>query len=70
MQIDECSVTSVINGVNYCIVLIHEKSFLDELNHLPPEKVAILLTSTACLWYVAGVMKEALGILKYDGDIT
>ena len=68
MQVDDCSVTSVINGVNYCIVLIQQKSFLDELNALKPDQVAVLLTATAIVWYVAGVFRSAISILGSDED--
>ncbi|MCL5768536.1 hypothetical protein [Acinetobacter sp. ANC5681] len=66
MQIDDCSVTTVIDGVNYCIVLLNQNSWADQLNNLPPEKVAALLSATALIWYVAGAIRTHLRLLGSD----
>lgn len=66
MQIDDCSVTTVIQGINYCIVVLHQQSWMDELNNLEPAKVAALLSATALIWYVASGIRTTLNLLNYD----
>ncbi|SSQ15477.1 Uncharacterised protein [Acinetobacter baumannii] len=63
MVIDDCSVTTVIDGINYCIVVLHQQSWMDELNNLPPEKVAALISATALIWYVASAIRTNLKLL-------
>lgn len=70
MQIDDCSATTIINGVNYCILVIHQQSWMDELNSLPPEKVMALITSTALIWYVASAIRTQLDLLAHDEKET
>jgi hypothetical protein len=53
MQIEDCTATTVINGVNYCILVIHQTSWMDELNSIEPLKVIALLTTTILIWYTA-----------------
>ena len=66
MQVDDYSVTSVINGINYCIVVLHQESWTDQLNSLPPEKVFALISATALIWYVASAIRTHLDLLAYD----
>lgn len=70
MQIDDCTATTIINGVNYCILVIHQQSWMDELNSLPPEKVMALITSTALIWYVASAIRTHLDLLAHDEKET
>ncbi|HCD60782.1 hypothetical protein ACWPO0_11635 [Acinetobacter nosocomialis] len=63
MVVDDCSVTTVIDGINYCIVVLHQQSWMDELNNLPPEKVAALISATALIWYVASAIRTNLKLL-------
>ncbi|WP_404231390.1 hypothetical protein [Acinetobacter venetianus] len=58
--------TTVIDGINYCIVVLHQQSWMDELNSLPPEKVMALITSTALIWYVASAVRIQLQVLAHD----
>ena len=63
MQIDDCTATTVINGVNYCILVIHQTSWMDELNSLPVEKVIALLSTTILIWYVAWGTRPIIHVL-------
>lgn len=66
MVVDDCSVTTVIEGVNYCIVVLHQQSWLDEINNLSPTQAAGLLTATTLIWYVAWGIRTTLNILGYS----
>ncbi|WP_155251713.1 hypothetical protein [Acinetobacter nosocomialis] len=68
MQIDDCTATTVINGVNYCVLVIHQQSWLDELNNLTVVQVGLLLSSTALIWYVAWGIRAALDLLGHDHE--
>lgn len=65
MQIDDCSVVTVLEGANYCIVVLHQQSWLDELNSLSPLHAAALLSSTALIWYVAWGIRTTLNLLGH-----
>ena len=65
MVIDDCSVTTVISGVNYCIVVVHQQSWLDELNSLSAVQAVALLSSTALIWYVAWGIRTTLNLLGH-----
>lgn len=69
MQIDDCTVTTVIQGINYCVVIVQSESWLDELNKLTPLQVGALLSATALIWFVASGIRQQLDILAHDGDI-
>ncbi len=66
MVIDDCSMSTVIQGVNYCVVVLHQQSWLDELNNLEPAKVGALLTATALVWYVASGIRTTLNLLGHS----
>ena len=66
MVIDDCSVTTVIQGINYCVVVIHQTSWLDQLNSLEPLHVSALLTATALTWYVASGIRTSLNLLGHS----
>lgn len=66
MQIDDCSATTVINGVNYCILVIHQESWLDQLNNLSFAQVSALLSSTVLIWYVASLIRIHLNLLGHS----
>jgi len=66
MVIDDCSMTTVIQGVSYCVVVLHQQSWLDELNNLEPAKVGALLTATALVWYVASGIRTTLNLLGHS----
>lgn len=68
MVIDDCSMTTVIQGVNYCVVVLHQQSWLDELNNLEPVKVGALLTATALVWYVASGIRTTLNLLGHTSN--
>jgi len=65
MVIDDCSMTTVIQGISYCVVVLHQQSWLDELNNLEPLKVGALLSSTALTWYVASAIRTQINLLGY-----
>ena len=66
MEVDQCSATTIIEGVHYCLVLIRTESWLDELNNLPPLQVGALLTATALTWYVASGIRTALNLIGHS----
>jgi hypothetical protein len=69
MEIDDCTSTTVINGANYCILLIHQTSWMDELNSLSISQVSGLLGFTALIWYVAWAIRAHINLLgHYEGD--
>ncbi|EHU1539775.1 hypothetical protein ACX0AN_003726 [Acinetobacter baumannii] len=63
MQVADCSVVTQIEGVNYCIVVLHQTSWMDELNNLPPEQVIALLSATILIWYLASGLRTTLYVL-------
>ncbi|WP_288378176.1 hypothetical protein [uncultured Acinetobacter sp.] len=63
MEIEDCSVTTVIQGVNYCIVVLHQQSWMDELNNLPKTQVIALLSATILIWWLASGMRTILHTL-------
>lgn len=65
MVIDDCSMTTVIQGINYCVVVLHQQSWLDELNNLEPLKVSALLSATALTWYVASGIRTTLNLIGH-----
>lgn len=66
MVVDDCSVTTVIDGVNYCIVLVHQQSWMDELNSLTVPQAGALITSVVLIWYVASAIRTMLDLLAHD----
>lgn len=68
MVIDDCSVVTVIEGINYCLIVLHQKSWLEELNSLSALQVSGLLTATALTWYVASGIRTTLNLLGSDKD--
>ena len=66
MVVADCSVVTVIEGINYCLVVLHQESWLDELNKLEPLKVGALLTATALVWYVASGIRTTLNLLGHS----
>lgn len=68
MVVADCSVVTVIEGVNYCLVVMHQQSWMDELNALAPEKVMALLSATALIWYVASAVRTQLDLLAHDNS--
>lgn len=66
MQIEDCTATTVINGVNYCILVIHQNSWADELNNLSVAQVSTLLGSTILIWYVASLIRINLNLLGHS----
>lgn len=67
MEITDCSVV-VIEAVNYCLVVIHKESWLDELNSLSMLQAAALVGSTALTWYVAWGIRTTLKLLGHSPD--
>lgn len=68
MTVDDCSVVTVLNGANYCLVIVHQTSWMDELNALPPSQVAALLSSVALIWYVASAIRTQLSLLAHTEE--
>lgn len=68
MQIEDCTATTVINGVNYCILVINQTSWLDQLNSLTVLQVSALLSATALIWYVAWGIRATLNILGHTSN--
>lgn len=66
MQIDDCSVVTVLEGAGTTPLLsLHPQSWLDELNALSPLHAAALLSSTALIWYVAWGIRTTLNLLGH-----
>lgn len=65
MQVSDCSVVTVIEGINYCLIVLHEKSWLEELNALSPLQISALLTATALTWYVASGIRTVLNVIGH-----
>jgi hypothetical protein len=68
MVVADCSVVTVIEGINYCLVVLHQESWLDELNNLDPLKVGALLSATALSWYVASGIRTTLNLLGHTSN--
>lgn len=68
MVIDDCSVTTVIQGINYCVVILHQQSWLDELNNLEPIKVGALISATVLTWYIASGIRTTLDLLGHTSS--
>lgn len=66
MVVDDCSVITVIEGVNYCLVIIHEQSWLDEINKMTFAQMSGLLGFASLCWYVASSIRTMLHILGAD----
>ncbi len=66
MVIDDCSVTTVIEGISYCIVVLHQQSWMDELNNMDKTKVVALLSATFLIWYVATGLRTVIQTLGSD----
>ncbi|MFH4377293.1 hypothetical protein WAJ76_21465, partial [Acinetobacter baumannii] len=64
----DCSVVTTIDGVNYCIVVLHQQSWLDQLNNLTVVQVSLLLSSTALIWYVAWGIRATLSLLGHTSS--
>lgn len=68
MVVADCSVVTVIEGINYCLVVLHQESWLDQLNSLEPTKVGALLSATALVWYVAWGIRANLNLLGHSSS--
>lgn len=66
MVVDDCSVITVIEGVNYCLVVIREQSWLDEINKMSVAELSALLSFAALVWYVASSIRTMLHVLGAD----
>ena len=66
MVVDDCSVITVIDGVNYCLVLVHQQSWLDEINKMTFAQMSGLLSFACLCWYVASSIRTMLHILGAD----
>lgn len=66
MVVADCSVITVIEGVNYCLVVIREQSWLDEINKMSYVQLSALLSFAALVWYVASSIRTMLHILGAD----
>lgn len=66
MVIADCSVTTVIEGVNFCLVVIREQSWMDEINSLEWVELSGLLAFTTLCFYVASSIRTMLHVLGTD----
>lgn len=66
MVVDDCSVITVIESVNYCLVVIREQSWLDEINKMSYVQLSALLSFACLVWYVASSIRTMLHILGSD----
>ncbi|RKG29060.1 hypothetical protein [Acinetobacter tianfuensis] len=68
MVVGDCSVITVIEGVNYCLVVIREQSWLDEINKMSFAQLSALLSFAALVWYVASSIRTMLHVLGADNS--